>query len=416
MLAWAFTTFDEIRVEREIMQEPTNGDDRQGQSTRSADGAMPRLNPKSPRQAIQPDPVPDPPSRSRHVRNPVVVFVNFLMTITVLGVLIVGGVIYWGKQEFERTGPLARATTVIIPQGSNLAGIAGILERNDVIDNSWVFQGAVQVYRNQSKLKAGEYQFDPGVSMRTVMNEIVSGKAVYHSITLPEGWTSLQIVERIKADPILEGELNEVPEEGTLMPETYTFTRGTSRADIIERMKEAHKKVLVEVWESRRDNIPVNTPEEMLVLASLVEKETGRADERSRVASVFVNRLNKGMRLQSDPTILYGLYGGSAWTRARTILKSELEKENSYNTYQIPALPPGPIANVGRAALEAVANPSVTNDLYFVADGTGGHAFAETYEDHRRNVRRWRDVEKNRIKAQEAAEEAEKDGEAATTQ
>lgn len=398
------------------MQEPTNGDDKQGPSTGPADGAMPRLNPKSPRQAIQPDPVPDPPARSRHVRNPVVVFVNFLMTITVLGVLIVGGIIYWGKQEFEKNGPLAKATTVIIPQGSNLAGIAGILERGNVIDNSWVFQGAVQVYRNQSKLKAGEYQFDPGVSMRTVMNEIVSGKAVYHSITLPEGWTSLQIVERVKADPILEGELNEVPAEGTLMPETYTFTRGTSRSDIIERMREAHRKVLAEAWESRRDDIPVKTPEEMLVLASLVEKETGRADERSRVASVFVNRLNKGMRLQSDPTILYGLYGGSAWTKARTILKSELEKENSYNTYQIPALPPGPIANVGRAALEAVANPSVTSDLYFVADGTGGHAFAETYDDHRRNVRRWRDVEKNRIKAQEAAEEAAQDGEAAKTE
>ncbi|MEP3276115.1 MAG: endolytic transglycosylase MltG [Stappiaceae bacterium] len=388
------------------MQEPTNGDDKQEQPAASVNNAMPRLNPKSPRQAIQPDPVPEPPSRSRHVRNPVVVFINFLMTITVLGVLIVGGVIYWGKQEFEKNGPLDKTTTVIIPNGSNLAGIAGILERGNVIDNSWIFQGAVQVYRNQSKLKAGEYQFEAGVPMRTVMDEIVSGKAVYHSVTLPEGWTSLQIVERVKADPILIGDLNEVPAEGTLMPETYTFTRGTSRSDIIQRMKDAHTKVLAESWENRRDDLPVKTPEEMLVLASLVEKETGKADERSRVASVFVNRLNKGMRLQSDPTILYGLYGGAAWTKPRTILRSELQKPNSYNTYQIPALPPGPIANVGRAALEAVANPSLTSDLYFVADGTGGHAFAKTYEDHKRNVQRWRDVEKNRVKAQETAEDA----------
>ena len=186
------------------------------------------------------------------------------------------------------------------------------------------------------------------------------------------------------------------------MPETYQYRYGDTRSDIIARMRKAHDKTLSEVWERRNPELPLKSPKELLILASLVEKETTQVDERDHVAGVFVNRLKKGMRLQSDPTILYGVYGGEAWSKSRTILKTEKDQKNEYNTYKIPALPPGPIANVGRAALEAVANPKSTRDLYFVADGTGGHAFAETYDDHKINVAKWRKIEQERNQAKKA--------------
>lgn len=366
-----------------------------------------RVNPKSPREAIQPEPAPPPPARSRHVRNPVVVFVNFLLTVAVLGVIAVGGALYWGKAEFDKPGPLSEKKTVIIASGSGLNSIASTLEANGVIDDELVFKAGVWIYKNAGKLKAGEYAFNAGVSMQEVMSDLVSGNAVYHSVTIPEGWTSAQIVERLREDPVLVGEIEELPEEGSLLPETYSFTRGTTRQQILNQMQRAQTKALTEIWERRSDDLPIESPEELVILASIVEKETGRADERPRVAGVFANRLKRGMRLQSDPTILYGLHGGEAWKEDRSAIKqSELQAENPYNTYQIQGLPPGPIGNPGRAAMEAVASPSRTKDLYFVADGTGGHAFAETYEQHQRNVRRWRDVEREK-RAQEAEAEAQ---------
>ncbi|MEH0072728.1 endolytic transglycosylase MltG [Pannonibacter sp. Pt2-lr] len=191
--------------------------------------------------------------------------------------------------------------------------------------------------------------------------------------------------------------MTDIPPEGALLPETYTFTRGASRQQILNQMRAAQTKLLAEIWERRVEGLPVQTPEELVILASIVEKETARADERPRVAGVFVNRLNKSMPLQSDPTILYGLYGGEAWTTDRSaITRADLDKKTEYNTYQIRALPPGPIGNPGRAAMEAVSNPSRTKDLYFVADGTGGHIFAETYEQHQANVRKWREIERTR--------------------
>jgi UPF0755 protein len=195
----------------------------------------------------------------------------------------------------------------------------------------------------------------------------------------------------------LTGTITDIPAEGTLLPETYKFSRGDTAEQVIKRMQQAHNKAVEEIWSRRVNDLPIKTPQQMVVLASIVEKETGRADERTQVAGVFINRLNKNMRLQSDPTILYGLYKGAAWEQYRSILRSELDApNNAYNTYQINGLPPGPIANPGRAALEAVANPSRTNDLFFVADGTGGHVFAETLEEHNRNVARWRKVEQER--------------------
>lgn len=362
-----------------------------------------RRPPRSPRQAIHPDLPPPPPPRSRHARHPVVIVLNFMLTMLVLAVIGVGGLLYWGKRVYEEPGPLPEDRTVIIPSGSTLDTIADSLDSRGVIANRWVFIGASQLYGTAGKLKAGEYVFPAQASMRQVMDTIISGRSVQHGITIPEGLTSAQIVDRLNADPVLIGAVAEIPAEGTLMPETYKFTRGTTRREILERMSRARDEALAEIWARRVDGLPVDTPEELVVLASIVEKETGRADERTRVAGVFVNRLNKKMKLQSDPTILYGIYGGSAWQKPRTILRSDLDRPNPYNTYQVTGLPPGPIANPGRDSLEAVANPSRTDDLYFVADGTGGHIFAATLDEHNRNVAKWRQIEQDRRNAAGAA-------------
>ncbi len=374
-----------------------------------------RPSPKSPREAIEPEQAPPPPGRSRHVRNPIILLLNLLMTLLVVAVIAAGGLLYWGKTRFEEPGPLVQDRTVIIPAGSGLDTIATLLKRNGVISEAWVFSTGVRIYKHAGKLKAGEYLFKAGDSMATVMDTIVQGKAILHSVTIPEGLTSKQIVDRLMAEDLLVGAIDEIPAEGSLLPETYKYTRGTTRQQMLKKMERAHDRAVKEIWARRVEDLPIKTPEEMVILASIVEKETGKADERSRVASVFINRLKKGMRLDSDPTILYGLYGGDAWTKARTLKRSELNKENPYSTYQIKGLPPGPIANPGRAALEAVVNPSRTNDLYFVADGTGGHVFAETLDDHNRNVGKWREIEKKRRQARKAQPSAaEKPADAGT--
>ena len=216
---------------------------------------------------------------------------------------------------------------------------------------------------------------------------------VQHAVTIPEGLTSEQIVARLSDNDIFTGSVREIPREGTLLPETYKFPRGTTREQVIQRMQQAQKRVLAEIWERRNPDVPVKSPEQLVTLASIVEKETGKADERSRVAAVFVNRLRQKMKLQSDPTIIYGLVGGKG-TLGRPIKRSEITQPSPYNTYVIDGLPPGPIANPGRASLEAAANPARTRDLFFVADGTGGHAFTETYDQHQKNVAKLRAMEK----------------------
>ncbi|SHO65780.1 UPF0755 protein [Pseudoxanthobacter soli DSM 19599] len=353
-----------------------------------------RRSPRSPRQALHPDSAPPPPSRSRHARNPLVLVLNFFLTAALLIVLAAGGTVYWGKTVYEAPGPLAAEATVLIEPGSTLDEIATLLESHNVISNRWVFEGASKFLENTSKLKAGEYAFSPGVSMRAVMDEITSGRSIQHAMTIPEGVTSAQVVDKLLGDTMLTGALSAIPQEGSLLPETYKFTRGSSRKQLLDRMSKAQEEALAEIWAGRAPDLPLKTPRDLVILASIIEKETGKADERPRIAAVFINRLNKGMRLQSDPTILYGLYGGAAWKQARTILRSDLQRPNPYNTYQIPALPPGPIANPGRDSLEAAAHPADTKDLYFVADGTGGHVFAVSLDDHNRNVAKWRELEK----------------------
>jgi UPF0755 protein len=216
---------------------------------------------------------------------------------------------------------------------------------------------------------------------------------VQHQLTLAEGLTSDQIVARLLENDVLSGNIKEIPREGSLLPESYRFTRGTTREQMIQRMQQAQRRAVQEIWDRRMPDLLVKTPEQLVVLASIIEKETGKPDERTRVASVFHNRLKSNMKLQSDPTIIYGLVGGKG-SLGRPIMRSEIEQPTPYNTYVITGLPPGPIANPGRASLEAAANPARTKELYFVADGTGGHAFAENYEQHQKNVARLRVIEK----------------------
>lgn len=362
------------------------------------------VKPRSPKQSLQPQGMPP---RSKRARHPLVVVLNFFMMVVVLGVLVVGAALYWGKMAFEREGPLQEPATVLIAKGTGLSQIAQTLEANGVIADANVFRGGVVAYKKQSRMKAGEYLFEPGDSMRDVMNKIASGRAILHTVTIPEGWTSEQIVARLRNDAVLTGTISETPEEGSLMPETYKFSRGTSRQQILNQMRSARDRAVAEAWEKRDPDLPIADVDEFVTLASIVEKETAKADERPRVASVFINRLRNNMRLQSDPTVIYGVYGGKGKPAGEPIYQSDLDKATPYNTYKINGLPPAPIANVGRSALEAVANPSKTDDLYFVADGTGGHAFATNLRDHNRNVARWRRIEAARqSEASEAVQPA----------
>jgi len=358
-----------------------------------------RISPKSPRQALQPEAAPPPPPRSQKARHPLVVVANFFLMSVVLVLLAGGAAYYFGAKRFNEPGPLTETTSVLVAPGADLDSISAQLRRHNVIDSPLVFSMAARFKRLESKLQAGEYLFQPAVSMRQVLDDLVSGRSVLHSITFPEGLTSQTIVDRLNEDPVLTGDITTVPPDGALMPDTYKFTRGATRQQLIDQMERVQARVLQEIWSRRAPGLPITTPEELVTLASIVEKETGRADERPRVAAVFINRLKKGMRLQSDPTVIYGIFGGAGRPPDWALTNAALQKETPFNTYLIDGLPPSPIANPGRAALEAVANPSRTNELYFVADGTGGHAFSSTLEEHNRNVARWRQIRAEQAKA-----------------
>jgi UPF0755 protein len=352
-----------------------------------------RPPPRSPRAALEPERVPPPKLRSKRVRHPLVVVGNAIFTALVVISVIIGAGLFIGKQRFDAPGPLAEDKVVNIPRGLGIKEISELLVRQGVIDQPWVFMGGVVVLKARGELKYGEYQFSKHASLADVVDTIIESKVVQHAITIAEGLTSEQIVARLLENDQLSGPIKEIPREGTLLPETYKFTRGMSRVQIIQRMQQAHKRVLQDVWEHRVADIPIKTPEQLVTLASIVEKETGRADERTRVAAVFINRLKSRMRLQSDPTIIYGLTGGKG-SLGRPIMKSEIEQSTPYNTYVIDGLPPGPIANPGRASLEAAANPARTKELYFVADGSGGHVFSENYDQHQKSVARLRSIER----------------------
>ena len=355
-----------------------------------------RITPRSPRAALEPEQVPQPARRSKKARHPYVVIGNALFTIVLLVSLVAGGGLVFGKQRFEAPGPLPQEKTVNIPRNLGVRDIAELLLREGVIDQPWVFIGGVVALKAKDDLKFGEYQFHKHASVREVVETLTEGKVVQHQLTIPEGLTSEQIVGKLAESDILAGNITEIPREGTLLPETYRFTRGTPREQVIQRMQQAQRRVLQEIWERRSPDLPVKSPEQLVVLASIIEKETGKPEERTRVAAVFVNRLKQKMKLQSDPTIIYGLVGGKG-TLGRPIQKNEIEQPTPYNTYVIEGLPPGPIANPGRASLDAAANPARTKELFFVADGTGGHAFSDTYDQHQRHVARLRALERGEV-------------------
>ncbi|WP_298163449.1 endolytic transglycosylase MltG [Brevundimonas sp.] len=300
----------------------------------------------------------------------------------------------WGWSVYYSPGPSARegdATVVTLPSGSGVSAIAATLKNAGVIRSVDMFKAAATLTGADRRLRAGEYEVPTRASLKAVIGLLTDGRVVRHFVTIPEGWSSAQAVDILNAEAILTGTIDEVPEEGSLWADTYEISRGETRASVIARMQRDAADNLAELWAKRSPNTVVRTPEEAVILASIVEKETGLARERPRVAAVFTNRLRIGMRLESDPTIIYGITKGRPLGRG--IRLSELQRDTGWNTYLIDGLPPTPIANPGRQALEAVLNPPATQDLFFVADGTGGHAFARTYEEHLMNVSRWRAIE-----------------------
>jgi len=353
-----------------------------------------RISPRSPRAALEPERVPAPTRRSSSARHPLVVAGSAVFTILFLIVIVGGGVLLVGKHQFDSRGPLAEDKVVNIPRGLGVRDVADLLMREGVIDQPWVFVGGVQAFKLRGReVKAGEYQFPKQASLDDVISVMIENKVVQHQIAIPEGLTSEQILQKLLDAQVLTGNVREVPREGSLLPDSYRQTRGTPREEVIKRMQEAQREELQKIWNHRAPDLPIKSPEQLVILASIIEKETGRNDERTRVAAVFINRLKLKMKLQSDPTIIYGLVGGKG-TLGHPITESEKRQPTPYNTYIIDGLPPGPICNPGRAALEAAANPARTKDLYFVSDGAGGHIFAENYDVHQKNVDRLRGIER----------------------
>lgn len=364
-----------------------------------------RLSPRSPSEAIKPIAAPPPPERPERERGSFVGLVSGLLTFAVAAALAAMVTLTIYQRNVQEPGPLPADKVVVIPSRSGTTEIAETLAKEGVIQHTGLFEFAAR-FGGRPPLRAGEYLFKAHASIADTLDTLATGRQVQHSITFPEGLTSEQIVARLNENDVLSGEISETPPEGSLLPDTYKFERGATRQQIVNLMKTKQREVLNQIWQRRSADVPVKSPAELVTLASIVEKETGRADERPRVAAVFANRLNRRMKLQSDPTIVYGLVGGRG-TLGRGILRSEIDRATPYNTYVIEGLPPGPIANPGKAALEAAANPSRTRDLYFVADGTGGHAFSETLDAHQRNVARWRAVEKSRQAPPDAVDKAD---------
>ncbi|WP_193171402.1 endolytic transglycosylase MltG [Nisaea nitritireducens] len=294
----------------------------------------------------------------------------------------------WLYAQFTSPGPLPVSTAIVIPSGTGLEGIATSLKRAGAIRRDFVFVIGARVSQQARSLKAGEYLIPAGASPRQVMDILASGKTVVRRLTIPEGLTAAEVMARLELAEGLTGTAGN-PDEGSLLPETYHFSYGDSREDLVKRMQASMAETVTRLWDMRAPDLPVKTPEEAVILASIVERETGVPQERGLVAGVFVNRLKRGMRLQSDPTVAYGIAPGGL---DRSLTRADLKGPTPYNTYVIKGLPPTPIANPGIDAIRAVMNPVQTDYLYFVADGSGGHAFARTLAEHNRNVRKWRKI------------------------
>lgn len=317
-----------------------------------------------------------------------------------LGVIIAALTAFYIFKQGEVAGPLKESKIVLIERGTGTARMAQILEDENVIASALIFKIHAALKKSEGTLKAGEYEFSPSMSLNDAMTMIREGRVYDRKITFAEGLTSHQIVEALRASDILTGEITDVPADGTLLPETYHFIKGDTRQAILDQMSAAMKKTLDELWAARSSDLPFDTIEEAVTLASIVEKETGVAHERGKVAGVFVNRLRRGMPLQSDPTVIYAMTQGVIETQGqgpigRRLLTKDLNIDSPFNTYRYAGLPPAPIANPGRDAIAAVLNPEIHDFVYFVADGTGGHAFARTLAEHNSNVAKWRKIRRS---------------------
>ena len=363
-----------------------------GKQAMSLGGMLLRFVPQSPAAAIQPKSVPLPPGSDYPDRpdRPLINFLSGFLSLIAFLASVIAAVFVYFERQIVAPGPLD-ADKIVIVHGSS-ADVVDQLEREGVIEKGFLLNLYWQATGKAQQIKGGEYLFRRQASLVQVTDTLVEGKAVLHSLTIPEGKTSVEILELVRSNPDLVGDIRDIPKEGALLPETYKFARGMTRTALLDRMAQDQAKLLREIWAKRAPDLPISSPQELVILASVVEKETGKADERPRVAAVFVNRLRSRMRLESDPTVIYGLVGGKG-ALGRSLTRADLLSQNAYNTYVIPGLPAGPITNPGRAALEAVANPSRTKEFYFVADGTNGHVFAETFEQHQRNVQKWRQIE-----------------------
>lgn len=353
----------------------------------------------------------------RRKRSGLIEITNGLLTLVVLGLLVLGGSVLFMAQQFYTPGPAAQETTFVVEKGSSLSTVAERLENQGLIGNRWIFQMGGWAMRKQRDIKAGEFILPAKASMSAVLKELTEGTPIARRVTIPEGWTSWQVAQEIGKDAhILTGELTSPPAEGSVLPGSYDYAREDTRQSVLDRMQAKMKAELAEAWASCDPQVcgadaPIKTPQELVTLASIIERETGVPTERGQVAAVFINRLKKGMRLQSDPTIIYGITRGEA-PLGRGLKRSEIEAQTPYNTYQVDGLPAGPIANPGIESLKAAANPDDVDYLYFVAAGavpSDGHLFATNYAEHRRNVAKFREVERQQAIEAEAEAEAAKD-------
>lgn len=335
-------------------------------------------NPPEPLASVE-EPSPQPTPKRKRIILPYVLFALFILTA-------MPGPLFFVALFLP--GPFQEAKTVIIPRGTSVQEIGRLLDKNEILIHPILFRGMARMMA-QNNLQAGEYRFEPGQSVVEVTAMLRDGKTIIRQVTVPEGLTSTEVVALLREVPELTGDVGKTPEEGALLPETYRYSYGDTRTSVLERMQKDQRELLRELWDKRTIGLPLSTPQEALILASIVEKETGKmAAERPRVAGVFFNRLRQKMPLQTDPTVIYALTNGTA-ALGRNLTKADLGVNSPYNTYLNPGLPPGPISNPGRAAIEAVLHPETNDYLYFVADGTGGHAFAKTLDEHNKNVARW---------------------------
>ncbi len=330
------------------------------------------------------------------------VLVGWVFILLLIGGGAAAAGLYWLNAETNRPGALGEVTVVKVEPGESLAAVATRLEADGIIGSALAMRIVARRDGTEGALKTGEFEIPAGATLRQVIDMLIKGRALQYRLTIPEGRTTAQILKLVAAEENLTGDVpRDLYAEGTLLPDTYAFERGTSRADLLNRMAKAQDDLMDELWPKRMNDLPIKDQAEAIILASVVEKETGNAGEQPQIAGLFITRMHKGMPLQSDPTIIYGISKGEPLYNAkgerRTLLRSEINKKTDWNTYQIDRLPKTPICNPGRGAIAAVLNPDPTGHIFFVADGKGGHLFARTLEEHNANVAKYRAYEREEI-------------------